>query len=409
MRCDNDAEYECLRQQWDTINRPKYREHTWSPEQWDAIKRVKDGVSIEDEEERRNSFRWLYISGPPGSGKSAILLELAVWACMHMRVLLVCPTGYLVHQYKSKLPDIDGIENIRVDTIQGVLNYKRAGADSKVTWAPPSALRSIELVLCDEASQYEDREWQRFFQSVMEQPHKPYTVLVSDFQQLQPVVSGGLCRSACEKMQTVELKTVYRSKDEPHLIFLNRIREEQPERPYLREYFGERHWERMPLETAVGLGMELAKEAGEPFAWLNCTNAGAAEVCKAALRHKGITGEELQSGYFPDPTTKSDLRILARPGIIIRLSRNFDKKRGFVNGALAEVCESLRGNAVFTARLLEQVTWYWCIPWKRMESVFCLVATGMPLLYEERKGPICTMVVFTWIKRSEWRQGAMRM
>ena len=149
MRCDNDAEYECLRQQWDTLNRPKYREHTWSPEQWEAIKRVKDGVSIEDEEERRNSFRWLYINGPPGSGKSAVLLELAVWACMHMKVLIVCPTGYLVHQYKSKLPDIDGIENIRVDTIQGVLNYKRAGPDSQVTWTPPSALRGIELILCD--------------------------------------------------------------------------------------------------------------------------------------------------------------------------------------------------------------------------------------------------------------------
>ena len=153
-------------------------------------------------------------------------------------------------------------------------------------------------------------------------------------------------------MQTVELKTVYRSKDEPHLIFLNRIREEQPERPYLREYFGERHWKRMHMETAVARGMELAKEAGEPFSWLTCTNAGAAEVCKAALRLLGITDAELQSGYFPDPTTKSNLRILARAGIIIRLSRNFDKKRGFVNGAIAEVCESLRGNAVFTARLV---------------------------------------------------------
>ena len=34
------------------------------------------------------------------------------------------------------------------------------------------------------------------------------------------------------------------------------------------------------------------------------------------------------------------------------MSRNFDKQRGFVNGALAEVCESLRGNSIFTARLL---------------------------------------------------------
>ena len=66
----------------------------------------------------------------------------------------------------------------------------------------------------------------------------------------------------------------------------------------------------------------------------------------------GITEAELATGYLCDPSTKSELRILARPGLLIRLSRNFDKQRGFVNGALAEVCEALRGNSIFTARLV---------------------------------------------------------
>ena len=35
-----------------------------------------------------------------------------------------------------------------------------------------------------------------------------------------------------------------------------------------------------------------------------------------------------------------------------RLTRNFDKQRGFVNGALAEGVESLDGNRTFTAKLL---------------------------------------------------------
>ena len=88
------------------------------------------------------------------------------------------------------------------------------------------------------------------------------------------------------------------------------------------------------------------------FTWLTVTNAGSEEVCRAALRHQGITEAELARGFVCDPQTKSRLRILARPGITLRLSRNIDKQRGFVNGALAEVVVSLRGNAIFVAKLV---------------------------------------------------------
>jgi len=245
-----------------------------------------------------------------------------------------------------------GIENIRVETIQGVLKYKRTGADSKVSWSPPSALRRIDLILIDEASQYEDTEWNRFFVSLKEQPHSPFTVLVADFQQLQPVVCGGMCKAFCERMQTVKLKSVYRSSDESHLIFLNRISSCQPTRQVLSEYFGDRHWKGYSLSESVAWGMKLAQSTGEPFSWLTCTNVGASEVCRAALGAEGVSEADLKTGYPCDPNCKSDLSIVARPGIMIRLSRNCDKQRGFVNGALAVVCESLRGNSVFTARLL---------------------------------------------------------
>ena len=153
----------------------------------EALRLIAEGYSHEDEESRRNSSRFLYVKGRPGSGKSAVLLEAAIRACASIQVLIVCPTGVLVHSFKARLPEVEGIENISCDTIHGVLNYKRPGADSKVQWTPPSALRRIDLILCDEGSQYENQEWDRLFQVVKEQPHAPFLGIVADFQQLQPV------------------------------------------------------------------------------------------------------------------------------------------------------------------------------------------------------------------------------
>ena len=328
LQCTDANEYEMLRQAWDTVNRPQYRRFTWGPQQQEALDLMALGYSYEDEDTRRASNRFLFIKGKPGSGKSLVLLEAAVRACPHIRVLIVCPTGMLVNAFKSKLPEVSGIENISVDTIHGVLNYKRPGADSKVSWSPPTALRQYDLILCDEGSQYDDPEWERLFASIKEQPHSPFTVLVADFQQLQPVSGGVSCHTFCDLMQTVELGTVYRSSDPDHLLFQNRIRETQPSRRDLVEYFGDRHWHLRSLMSCVAEGMRLQDESGSPFVWLTNTNSGASDVCRAALKHFEVTADQLALGYLPDPTSKSDLRIVATPGLLLRLTRNFDKQRG---------------------------------------------------------------------------------
>jgi hypothetical protein len=232
------------------------------------------------------------------------------------------------------------------------LQYKRPGKDQKVRWAPPSALRRIDLILVDEGSQYDDKEWERFFQCIKEQPHSPFCAVIADFQQLQPVVAGGRCKAFCDMMESVVLDTVYRSTDEDHLLFINRIRTEQPTRRRVMEYFGDRHWSDHTLDESVAYGMELAEKTKDGmFYWLTSTNRGASEVCAAALRCIGVA-KEAEKGYLCDPATKSTLRILAKKGVLIRLSRNFDKQRGFVNGAYAVIEDALRGNAVFTARLI---------------------------------------------------------
>ena len=77
-------------------------------------------------------------------------------------------------------------------------------------------------------------------------------------------------------------------------------------------------------------GMSLEPGTNDVFTWLTSTNRGAEDICKAALTNKGISAADTASGYDCDPTTKSTLGILAIVGLILRLSRNSDKSRGFV-------------------------------------------------------------------------------
>ena len=86
--------------------------------------------------------------------------------------------------------------------------------------------------------------------------------------------------------------------------------------------------------------MAAAKWFGKPFSWLCVTNKGAEEVNRIALRIAGITEDELDSGFPGDPKVQS-LNIVPRKGVHIRLTRNLDKDRGFVNGALGVVHEVL--------------------------------------------------------------------
>ena len=102
----------------------------------------------------------------------------------------------------------------------------------------------------------------------------------------------------------------------------------------------------------MAYGLEVVAARSKVLTWLTSTNLGASTVCRAALAHKGISDDDLLAGYRGDPASKSNLRILCRPGLLYRLTRNLDKRRGFVNGALAVGYEELDGNEVFIVRLL---------------------------------------------------------
>ena len=80
--CADDAEYHMLTDQWDTINRPAYVRRIWSPRQEEALGAVAFFVALDDEEAKRQHRRCLFVSGGPGSDKSAVLLEVAIRCAM---------------------------------------------------------------------------------------------------------------------------------------------------------------------------------------------------------------------------------------------------------------------------------------------------------------------------------------
>ena len=68
------------------------------------------GIRVCDANSMREADRWLYLSGEPGSGKSEVIVHAAVEAASSgYNVLILCPTGALVHAYKDRLPESDSI------------------------------------------------------------------------------------------------------------------------------------------------------------------------------------------------------------------------------------------------------------------------------------------------------------
>ena len=193
----------------------------------------------------------------------------------------------------------------------------------------------VDLFLIDEGSQIEDPIAERLFLALQELPHKPFVTIAADYQQLSPIAGGSKMWSWCMSMNSVELKTIFRTSDPALLDFLTTIRTTQPDKRTVAEFFHGRHLT-CSLEEAVGYGLHLGDTHKQLFSWLCVTNKGAETINRAALSHLGITDEDLCTGYPGDWNVNSPA-IVARVGIQIRLTRNLDKDRGFVNGAVGHI------------------------------------------------------------------------
>ena len=196
---------------------------------------------------------------------------------------------------------------------------------------------------------------------IQELPQKPLVVVGADYQQVAPINGGEIGRGICERVETFELTVVHRTTDTTLLELLSIVRCGQPSKNVLRKFVGARLL-RQSITEAVAFGLKIQQQTGKLFVWLCVTNKGVRAVNLAAISHldSPITEEDLQrDGYEVDPNVAKRQKMIVRRGLTIRLTRNLDKERRFVNGAIAVVRDVLvdyspsegRDSCVFTSQL----------------------------------------------------------
>ena len=285
-----------------------------------------------------------------------MLIEIACQAGegKELVVNILCPTGTLVHAYNDRLPDVP---NVTVETIHSGMHIR--DNDKVVDYAPPSRLRKVDVFLLDEASQIDDDVACKFAQAIKELPQKVIIGIAHDFKQLQAV--GGvqnamrtICAS-CEPHNTFVLKTVHRTADPGLLAYLAVIRLVQPTRQFLYQYWKRRRW-RGDLVSCVRRGLKIAETTGKPFKWFTVTNQGTNEVNRAGV---AVWAETHRIEDLPHFVCKGERKLwkdgmgdmVIAPDLVIRLTRNMDKPRGFVNGACGYVQDVFPRENAFTLLL----------------------------------------------------------
>ena len=119
------------------------------------------------------------ISGMHGTGKTtALRAAIHRFATMQLRVLVVCPTGFLATTYKAEFGD-----NIAADTVHAAFHIP---VNSTTPPATNWNLSQYHAIFIDEISMISGRNSQHIFETLNSLPIFPLVVLCGDQMQLQP-------------------------------------------------------------------------------------------------------------------------------------------------------------------------------------------------------------------------------
>ena len=125
--------------------------------------------------------------------------------------------------------------------------------------------------------------------------------------------------------------------------FLDKVRTEQPQnQAYVQDFFGDRRLaadrscrEDADIYGAVAASRAIEVASGKTFIFLTATSDGAQRINNTRCVMDFEGHEQLKSSHHArqgDPEYGG--KVVAIPGLRIRLERNVDKERGFVNCAL---------------------------------------------------------------------------
>lgn len=314
-------------------------ERTWSPEQAEVLRIVSGGLDTDDFNMRAASRR-VVVTGGPGTGKTEVMMQVALDADRSgCKVLIACPLGQLVSKYKQQLP---AHTDIVVETFHASFKITRANDQAYI---PPGRLRHYDLIIFDEVSQMDADVWRQVRTALAELHPGPFLCFVGDFQQLQPISGDNSLRSVLSNEVTkgvfphVELKqhNYARSKDEDLLKFLNHVRLRQPTRRCLSDFLGDRLFSK-DMGRAVNQVRDWEAEHGTNMTTLTVTNKAAADFNELRLRADFPEAHaRLDDDGVPGEPQAGSPSLVLQVGMRMRLTRNQDKERGFVNGALGVI------------------------------------------------------------------------
>ena len=311
------------------------------------------GVWLDEQQYAPYQNQVSVVLGPAGSGKSTAVEQAVMRATrLGAHVGIACPTGMLATHYKTRHPDLD------VDTVHGMFALHWQEAQTL------DIMKKYDMIVIDEVGQLPQWVFERLLRLWDAADRRPALVFVGDFCQLTGV-DGTTARQSPRwaKMRIMQLRDMKRCKC-PRLRWkLELLRSATPSKQQLRKIL--RH-HRAPTHRRPHAGAPTSNDIAKVLretprtTFLTITRQASKRLNECAVqvlfehsqplrRIPGDPDENPDNFWGQHQVAAEEYHMTIYEGMRVRITRNEDKERGFVNGMGATVqCMRRSGVQVIT-------------------------------------------------------------